>query len=662
MKRQIVGAPPVRVLVPIHSVNPREPAVVIGYVGLYIALDALSYIQPVLKLGITPWNPQAGLTLAFLIVQSPLWAFATALGAFLAEVLVRDAPASWSVLLCASAWIAVWYGCLAAVLRQWGISGPIDSMTAATRFVVAAAVTTFIVGAGYVIMFVGAGPLSINAAGGSTASYWVGDLNGILTLTPLLLLVDRWRHFWQVVRSHTGLIAAQFGAVVLTMWIIFGLPATDQLRLFYPLFVPVIWISFSWGVPGAVLSTLAIQIGLIIAVESRPAEPPLIDLQFLLLTLSLAALLLGAVVTERANALQRVAMREIEQRALLATAPDAVLTVDSGGKIRTANPAALRLFGACVRAESDPSLFSVLPGIQLNSTQGRATLEARRSDGNRFPAEISWARLDAPASGDYLVMVRDVSERQRAENQLREREIALSRAMRFAVAGELASALAHELNQPITALVSYLQASDILAAPLASQDPRLKDTLSKATHEAIRASEVLRRLRDFYRGGVVRRERLELISFCAAFAASFQERLRRAGAELLLDIPTTLPVIQAGATQLEIVLHNLLSNAIDAVSQQPPISRRIVLSGRHSAADVLLKVEDSGPGVATEVAARIFEPFVTSKVDGMGLGLAISRSLLRGQGGDLMYEPRADSSGACFIVRLPLRPPAVANG
>lgn len=465
--------------------DPRGPTMAVAYIVFYIALDGLSYIQPVLKLGITPWNPQAGLTLAFLLVRGPRWAPATAVAALLSEVLVRGAPAAWPVLVGASAEIACAYALLSMLLRRWGMPRAIETTADAIRLAAAAAVTTLAVAAGYVLLFVAAGGLSVTAAAGSVARYWVGDLNGVLTLTPLLLGLRRWRELSGALRKHGSLIATQFAAVVLTLGIIFGLPATDQLRLFYPLFVPMIWITLRWGVPGAVLSTLMIQIGLVIVVQDEPGAPALIDLQFLLLTLSLTALLLGTVVTERWDALRRVAQRETEQRVLLATAPDAVLTIDSGGLIRSANPAALRLFGPLVNERIGRPVRAVLPGIKLNpldTTEGRATLEGRTADGSTFPAEIAWARLEAPAESDYVMIVRDVSQRQRAETQLREHEAALARAMRFAVAGELASALAHELNQPITALVSYLQAAELLAAPLLLQDGRLQSTLGKATH------------------------------------------------------------------------------------------------------------------------------------------------------------------------------------
>jgi two-component system sensor kinase FixL len=296
----------------------------------------------------------------------------------------------------------------------------------------------------------------------------------------------------------------------------------------------------------------------------------------------------------------------------------------------------------------------LLPAIQLSASEGREALEGMRADGSAFPAEAAWARIDAPANEGFLVTVRDATERRRAEALLRERETALARAMRFAVAGELASALAHELNQPITALVSYLRACEILSAPIAAEDERLKATLRKAVQEAIRASEVLRRLRDFYRGGALKREVLDVGGLCTSVASAFQDRLRRARARFTLNIPQPLPMIEADGTQIEIVLHNLLSNAIDAVSQVDVALRNIEVSASAQESEVIVRVEDSGTGVATDVAQKLFEPFVTSKVDGMGLGLAISRSLLRGQGGELSFQPSATLGGACFVVHLPL--------
>jgi two-component system sensor kinase FixL len=370
--------------------------------------------------------------------------------------------------------------------------------------------------------------------------------------------------------------------------------------------------------------------------------------------------MLGAVVAERAAALRRMAVREAEQRALLAMAPDAVLDIDALGRIRVANAAALRLFGDGAEARKATPVATLLPGLVLGSPEGRATLAGRRGNGEEFPAEIAWARLDPPANAGFLVIVRDASDRRRAETQLRERDAALARAMRFAVAGELASALAHELNQPITALVSYLHASEILSEHAAGDDERLKATLGKAAVEAIRASEVLRRLRDFYQGGPQKRESVHLPTLCNEVASAFQDRVRRLDAHLTVDVEPSIPLLQVDATQLQVVMHNLVGNALDAVSQRPPGRRRVVVRGSHSEGTVVLRVEDSGPGIAAEIARKLFEPFVTSKADGMGLGLAISRSLIRARGGELSLAGSGELGGAAFVVRIPVQAPAEA--
>lgn len=622
-----------------------------SYVVLYVLLDGLSYVQPVLKLGITPWNPQVGLTLAFLLMRGAGWFPATAIAALIAEVAIRGTAPDTPVLWLASLWIAIGYGTLAALLRRWHLDEPIRTSVAATRFVVSAGITTFFVACVGIGLFVASGELPREAASGSLARYWVGDINGILTLTPLLLYAREWRAGIHALRRHPWQIAAQAGALLITLWVVIDVTSTDQLRFFYPLFVPVIWIALRWGVPGALLGALVVQMDLIIGVEAAVPTPPLVDLQFLMLTLSLTAILLGAVVTERAAVLKRVAGREAEQRALLATAPDAVIVVDPQGLVQSVNPAASRLFGECAGRR----LEQLLPASRLEMTEGRSTLEGIGADGRPFPAETAWARLDAPASEGFLVIVRDATERLRAESRLRERDTALARAMRLAVAGELATALAHELNQPITALVSYLRAAEILASPADERDKRLKDTLAKAAQEAIRASDVLRWLRDFYRGGAMKHEPVHIQAVCATVAQAFQERMRAVNAHFISRIEDSIPTVDADSTQLEIVLHNLLANAIEAVAQAPKPWRRIELRAEQMGADVVVSVEDSGPGISADIAQKLFEPFVTSKPDGMGLGLAISRSLLRARGGELMCEPRASLGGARFVVRLPIR-------
>lgn len=641
-----------------HGWDRRGVAVAGLYLALYVLLDWLSYVRPLLTLGITPWNPQAGLTLAFLLFYGSRWLPVAVIAGLVAAVLVHDTPVPRPLMFGGSLWIGLAYGALAAILRRQQLAAPIRTAIDAARMAGISVAGTLFVAAVYVGLFVAAGVLPPDDALPGIARYWVGDLNGVLTLTPLLIYASHRHELLRALTHQCWEILAQFAAVALILWAIFMLPVEDQLRFFYLLFVPIIWIALRWSWPGAMSAVLAIQVGLLVAAGTKIPTARFIDLQFLMLTLSLTALLLGAVVAERAGVLRRMAMREAEQRALLAMAPDAVLAVDAAGEIRVANAAAQRLFGERAGAQHPSRLATLLPGLHLEAAEGRATFDGRREDGSGFPAEIAWARLDPPANDGFLVTVRDATDRRRAEAQLRERDAALARAMRFAIAGELASALAHELNQPITALVSYLRASEILAAQTRAEDERLKATLGKAAQEAMRASEVLRRLRDFYQGGALKREAVHVPSICSAVVGAFQDRLRRADASLAVSVDPSIPTIEGDATQIEIVLHNLLANALDAVAHVPQPRRRIDLHGSYAAGTITLRVADSGPGISADVANKLFEPFVTSKPDGMGLGLAISRSLIRARGGELSFASSAELGGASFTVRLPIEIPS----
>jgi len=511
------------------------------FITAYVLIDWLSYLQPVLQLGITPWNPQTGVALAFLFWEGRRGAFAVAAAALLSEIVVRDVPAGSIAAITTSIWIAIAYAALAEVLRRKRTSF-LPSPGDAARFVGACLVATLLVGAGFIAIMLAMGALPEEVALGGVARYWVGDFNGVLTLTPLLIWAPQWRAGLAALRAHWREALLQFVVLGATIWIIFGLLSDQALRFFYPLFVPMIWIALRWGIVGAVVGALAIQIGLALMVNEVGVTAPLFDLQFLMLTLNLTALLLGAA----------------------------------------------------------------------------------------------------------------VSERQRAQEQLRARDAALARAMRFATAGEMASALTHELNQPITALVSYLRAAEMLAA---QPDARLPETLDKAGREALRASEVLRRLRDFYSTGAAACAPLSLATMCEIVSAALHERLRRARVQLVCSLDAGLAKVAADPTQLEIVLHNLVSNAIDSIALSADASGRIDITAVRRGDEVLLSVVDSGPGVATEIAPRIFEPFITDKSGGMGLGLAISRSLLRAQGGDLVYERIAATGGARFTLRLPVAEP-----
>jgi two-component system, LuxR family, sensor kinase FixL len=250
------------------------------------------------------------------------------------------------------------------------------------------------------------------------------------------------------------------------------------------------------------------------------------------------------------------------------------------------------------------------------------------------------------------------TQRDTALRQMREQDAILQRSLRFAVAGQLASALTHELNQPMTALLSYVRAAELMSEPQRGVDERLTATLRKAGEEAGRAAAVLRRLREFYRGEGVRLERTDALAVCEHVAAALQDRMRRSAVDFELRRSASLPNVVVDRTQLEIVIHNLLINCLEAFDSLPmrgARARRIEVAGEARGTDVVITVDDSGPGISPTLGERLFEPFVTSKITGMGLGLSLSRTFLRSQGGDLWSEP-GRLGGARLVIRVPTQP------
>jgi signal transduction histidine kinase len=515
-----------------------------GYLTLYLLLDWASYVQPLRHTSITPWNPNTGVVMALLLTRGWRWAPLVTLGIFVGELLTDDAPAPWWVRALASGYLALVYTLAAWGLRRRGLDRPIDTPKSAAWFAGVTAVASGVAAAGYVVILVSGGVLNLGEAWSSVGRYWIGEFNGIIALTPVLLLGVGPVRWDDMLRNKRELMLQGLGAVV-GVGLAFALAAARDVRLFYPLFAPVTLIALRHGVPGAMISVSLVQAALVAALELTPGSIPLFDVQFPLLSLGVTALFLGALATQRDTTL----------------------------------------------------------------------------------------------------------------HQMRQQDAALQRSMRFAVAGQLASALTHELNQPLTALLSYVRSAELMTEPLAHADERLAGTVRKAGEEAGRAAAVLRRLREFYRGEETRLEPTDPLSVCARVAGALQDRMRRSAVEFELRYPEGVPTVMVDRTQLEIAMHNLLTNSLDAFDALPAKGsrgRRIEVTAEVRGADVLIGIDDSGPGIAANLTERLFEPFVTSKISGMGLGLSLSRTLLRHQGGDLWSEA-SRFGGARFVIRLATR-------
>jgi signal transduction histidine kinase len=236
-------------------------------------------------------------------------------------------------------------------------------------------------------------------------------------------------------------------------------------------------------------------------------------------------------------------------------------------------------------------------------------------------------------------------------DELRQVSTELKRSLRLAAAGEMAAALAHELNQPLTALGAYGKACELLLAR-GDSGPLLGDAVRHMVVESGRAAEVVRRLRDFFRSGALRLEPVAPAPLVREVARQFAAPLREHGVELAIGELPALAVL-ADRVQLALVLRNLLANGIEAAQARPRGARRVGVSAVAVDGTLRLTVEDSGHGVPEALAAGLFEPFVSTKASGLGLGLVLSRAIMEAHGGTLWAE--AGEHGI-FRLALPLAP------
>ncbi|MBS1210644.1 MAG: ATP-binding region, ATPase-like:Histidine kinase N-terminal [Proteobacteria bacterium] len=237
-----------------------------------------------------------------------------------------------------------------------------------------------------------------------------------------------------------------------------------------------------------------------------------------------------------------------------------------------------------------------------------------------------------------------VDEKQRVSDELRQ-------TLRLAAAGEMAAALAHELNQPLTALSAYGAACGQLLER-GENGTRLKESIARMVAESNRAADVVRRLRDFFRTGATQLERIALGELIASSVSQFEHKARLQGVDIAVD-PVPACTLLVDSLQLQVVLRNLLDNAMDAVQTQADGKRHVSVHTQVLATGkVCIRVRDSGPGLSLAAAAGLFEAFQSSKANGLGLGLVISRAIAEAHGGTLVAEPM--TTGGLFLLTLPV--------
>ncbi|WP_419468759.1 PAS domain-containing sensor histidine kinase [Aquipseudomonas alcaligenes] len=348
---------------------------------------------------------------------------------------------------------------------------------------------------------------------------------------------------------------------------------------------------------------------------------------------------------------------------------DLVLFSDADGRLSYLNPAARKALGLTGAAPL-PEFAELLAAADLARLQGEGRDTAERSGvwsgelrllrQGAAPLPVSLVLLAHRAAGGeryYSMVARDMSERELREAQQRRHQDELAHTARLVTLGELASGIAHEINQPLAAVVNYAGASQRYLQSLGSNPQaaeRIAQGLARITEHANHAAQVIKRLRGFLRKGQRRMQALqpeevarEAVRLCQWEAGSRQVSIDE-------HFAAGLPVVYADRVLLEQVLLNLLRNAMDANGEaHPGQPSRIELSAAEEDGALCLRVTDQGPGVSVDALEHIFTPFYTSKAEGLGLGLSMSRSIIEGFGGALEARPAA-GGGLVLECRLPL--------
>ena len=368
------------------------------------------------------------------------------------------------------------------------------------------------------------------------------------------------------------------------------------------------------------------------------------------------------------QAVPAVSGNEAHLQSILDSVPDAMIVIDEAGRIISFSSAAERMFGFAEAELIGENVSTLMPSPDRERHDmylkrylvtgerriigiGRVTT-ARRRDGTTFPIELSVGEAHIGSRRIYTGFIRDLTERQRTELRLHDLQDALTHVSRVTAMGTLATSIAHELNQPLTAIANYVQtASEMLADPSAENIALIREALDECAAQSIRAGQIVRRLRDFISRGETERQivalpRLVNEASALAFAGTGSRSV-----EFEVRIDPSAELLLVDRIQIQQVLLNLIRNAVEAM-ETSPFKRLELSSSKIHEGHVRVTVADSGPGLAPQVAAQLFQPFMTTKAAGMGLGLSICRTIVEAHGGKIWAEP-SSLGGTAFHFTLP---------
>ena len=359
---------------------------------------------------------------------------------------------------------------------------------------------------------------------------------------------------------------------------------------------------------------------------------------------------------------------EARLRSILQTVPDAMIIIDERGRIESLSTTAERLFGYDADEACGCNVSLLMPspyreqhdayiGRYLSTGERRIIgigriVVGQRKDGTTFPMHLTVGELRTGERHHFTGFIRDLTDQQLTEDRLTELQSEVTHMSRFTALGEMASTLAHEINQPLTAISNYLKGSRRLLDRMEGENVEiLKDAVSKAADQALRAGQIIRRLREFVARGESERRIESLPKLIEDASTLALVGAREHGIAVMFRLDPTADLVLADRIQIQQVLVNLMRNAIEVMSEGGTVRRLDIATAAGPDDQVEVTVADTGAGLAPEVAKQLFQPFVTTKRKGMGLGLSICRTIVEAHGGKIWVESPPDG-GTIFHFTL----------
>jgi two-component system, LuxR family, sensor kinase FixL len=473
-------------------------------------------------------------------------------------------------------------------------------------------------------------------------------------------------------------IAEQYGIAVIGIALAalarFALASVLSGEASYLFFFPAVLIASAvggWG-PGVFATFLGLLLGLLFVGDYRTVESADIVNAAVFVLVGIGASWRGELL--RRSRLAAAASAEgavanaAHMKSILDTVPDAMIVIDDNGIMQSFSAAAERLFGYEAAEAVGKNVKILMPAPYREAHDGyleryKLTGERRiigigrivvgeRKDGSTFPLELAVGEVKAGQGRFFTGFIRDLTERQETEARLQELQSELVHVSRLTAMGEMASALAHELNQPLSAIANYMKGSRrILEESSDERGAILRDAMDKAGEQALRAGQVIRRLRDFVARGESERRVEDVRKLVEEASALALVGVRDKGMRVRFDFDPHVNSVLADKVQIQQVLLNLMRNAIEAMEESD--RRELVVSVAPAPDNMVeISVTDTGSGISPEISAQLFQPFITTKRQGMGVGLSISRTIVEAHGGAIAPRPNP-GGGTIFSFTLP---------